>query len=238
VSAGASETNETKRPNELQPANADNCQLCQLTTHNNSPGISVLLKSFPFPVAGFASTTRCCVFRPPDIRLSKLSLAHFSRVARRVHTRWRAPHAGRSGPARTGGLGTRWVTPIRLDRHRAVIVRGTAMKDPPLTDASECEVRSRHASTWNDLAIGPKIAKLASRHSERDEGHHFSHGFFGPMYEPPTICSERGLADTSAFTRTNRDAIPEPELRSVNFQFARDSGAIGRSTSTIWRRYV
>jgi hypothetical protein len=46
---------------------------------------------------------------------------------------------------------------------------------------------------WNDsehdLAIGPKIAKLASRHSERAEGHHviemhrhFPNGRFGPMY--------------------------------------------------------
>jgi hypothetical protein len=80
----------------------------------------------------------------------------------------------------------------------AVIVRGTATKDPPLTDASECAVRSRHASRGNDLAVGPKIAKLAARHSERDEGHcviemrrHFRR--FGPMYAMP-IRSERCMA--------------------------------------------
>jgi hypothetical protein len=54
-------------------------------------------------------------------------------------------------------------------------------------------VRFRHASDWNVLALGSTIAKLSSRHSERDEGHqviemrrHFPHGSFGPKYESPT----------------------------------------------------
>jgi hypothetical protein len=80
----------TKTKTHEKKPNADNWLLCQLTTHNNSPGISLLLKSSPFPVVGFASTTRFCVFRPPDIRLSNLShWLRFSQVARRVHTRWR-----------------------------------------------------------------------------------------------------------------------------------------------------
>jgi hypothetical protein len=48
-----------------------------------------------------------------------------------------------------------------------------------------------------DLAIGPKIANLASRHSERDEGRHviemrphFLHGVFGPTYEMAAIPSK------------------------------------------------
>jgi hypothetical protein len=46
-----------------------------------------------------------------------------------------------------------------------------------------------HVSSWNDLALGPKIAKLASRHLERDESRHviarrhFLHGRLGPTYE-------------------------------------------------------
>jgi hypothetical protein len=43
-------------------------------------------------------------------------------VAEELHPR-QAPE-----PARTAGLGTRWVAPIRLERHRAVIVRGAATK--------------------------------------------------------------------------------------------------------------
>jgi len=48
---------------------------------------------------------------------------------------------------------------------------------------------------WN-LGIRPKIAKLASRHSERDEGQqviemrrHFPHGRFGPIYESSTYAA-------------------------------------------------
>jgi len=53
-------------------------------------------------------------------------------------------------------------------------------------------------SSWNQITIGPKIAKLASRHSEGDERHHviemlrhFPHGRFGPRYESPTNRKER-----------------------------------------------
>jgi hypothetical protein len=38
-------------------------------------------------------------------------------------------HPARGGQSLlAGGLGTRWVSPIRLDRYRAFIVRGTATK--------------------------------------------------------------------------------------------------------------
>jgi hypothetical protein len=55
-------------------------------------------------------------------------------------------------------------------------------------------VRIAARFSLNDLAIGPKIGKLASRHSERDECHHvieihgqFPRDRFGLMYESPTI---------------------------------------------------
>jgi hypothetical protein len=55
---------------------------------------------------------------------------------------------GRAELAHTGGAGTRWVTPISLDRHRAVIVRGTATEDSPLADAEfECATPKRPPKT-------------------------------------------------------------------------------------------
>ena len=56
---------------------------------------------------------------------------------------------------------------------------------------SGCDPATLHAGM--DLAIGPKIAKLALRYSERDERHHviemgrhFPHGPFERIYESVT----------------------------------------------------
>lgn len=102
----------------------------------------------------------------------------------------------------------------------------------PTAKTSLTCARSRHASRWNALAIGPKIAELASRHSERDEcrhliemHRHFPHGFSGQCTSRRFTRSEAGCSRVQVrlSSLVRRTVANKNRLKACACSLGRDS---------------